>query len=71
LSACLDQHGLRTVEIEEEQVRVSAIDITEPGVLDTAPTIYKYMKHFTHNPEARGEQADRECVVSLMTAATS
>jgi Icc protein len=71
LSACLDQHALRVVEVGTEQVQISAVDVMESGVLDTAPTLYKHMKHFTPNPDARGEAADRECVVSLMTAGSA
>jgi predicted phosphodiesterase len=69
LSASLDQHGFRIVEIDEEEIRISAVDILEAGVLDHAPTLYQHMKHFSHNPEARGKDVEREVVIPLFTPA--
>ncbi|RCW51958.1 metallophosphoesterase family protein [Paenibacillus prosopidis] len=69
LSACLDQHGFRIVELTEEELRISAVDITDEEVLDNAPMLHQHMVHFTHNPNARGTDADREHVVPLLTAA--
>ncbi|HUC93080.1 MAG TPA: metallophosphoesterase [Paenibacillus sp.] len=68
LSACLDQHGFRVVDIDEEEIRITAVDVEETGVLEHAPTLHKHMNHFTHNPNARGEDADRKVVVPLFTA---
>ncbi|WP_199615991.1 metallophosphoesterase family protein [Paenibacillus alkalitolerans] len=70
LSACLDQHGFRMVEIGEEEIRISALDVTEAGVTDHATVLYRNMKHFKHNPDARGADSERECIVSLLTAAS-
>lgn len=69
LSACLDQHGFRIVELTEEELRISAVDITDADVLDNAPMLHQHMVHFSHNPNARGTDADREHVVPLLTAA--
>lgn len=69
LSACLDQHGFRIVELTDEELRISAVDITDADVLENAPMLHQHMVHFTHNPNARGTDADREFVVSLLTAA--
>ncbi|MGM0882877.1 MAG: metallophosphoesterase family protein [Bacillota bacterium] len=68
LSACLDQHGFRIVELTEEELRISAVDITDADVLDNAPMLHQHMVHFSHNPNARGTGADREHVVPLLTA---
>lgn len=68
LSACLDQHGFRIVELTEEELRISAVDIIDADVLENAPLLHQNMVHFTHNPKARGTDADRELVVSLLTA---
>ncbi|MDQ0116176.1 metallophosphoesterase family protein [Paenibacillus harenae] len=68
LSACLDQHGFRIVELTEEEIRISAVDITDADVLENAPMLHQHMVHFTPNPNARGTDADRELVVSLLTA---
>jgi Icc protein len=65
LSACLDQHGFRIVEIAGEDIRITAVDVTEGEVVDHAPTLHRHMKHFTHNPDARGTDAERECVIPL------
>lgn len=69
LSACLDQHGFRTVELTEEELRISAVDISDAEVLDNAPMLHQHMVHFTHNPNARGTDADRKLVIPLLTAA--
>ncbi|UUZ95242.1 metallophosphoesterase [Paenibacillus sp. P25] len=69
LSACLDQHGMRVVEVDQDEIRVSAVDITDPILPKTAETLYLHMKHFKHNPNARGKDEDRECIVSLSLAA--
>lgn len=69
LSACLDQHGLRIVEIERDEIRISAVDFTDAAIIDNVETLYNNMKHFKHNPDARGQETDRECVVALRLAA--
>jgi len=69
LSAVLDQHAVRLVDVDSDCIRIAAKDVEEAGVVEAAPTLYANMPHFRHNPEARGEAEDRECIVSL-TAAT-
>jgi 3',5'-cyclic-AMP phosphodiesterase len=69
LSACLDQHGVRIVEIEQEKICVSAVDITDAVLVENVETLYKNMDHFTHNPNARGKESDRECMVPLVLSA--
>ncbi len=68
VSACLDQHAVRIVDIEQEEIRISAVDIPDAVLTDNVQTLYKSMQHFTHNPEARGQDADRECNVPLVLA---
>lgn len=69
LSSVLDQHAFRVVDVEADAIRVTAVDVREGDALDTAATLYAHMPHFTHNPEARGEADDRECVVPLTATA--
>ena len=69
LSACLDQHGFRIVEFADEAITISAVDITDADVLENAPLLHQHMVHFSHNPDARGTDADRELVIPLLTAA--
>lgn len=69
LSACLDQHGFRIVEFADEAITISAVDITDADVLENAPLLHQNMVHFSHNPDARGTDADRELVIPLLTAA--
>ncbi|MFC5648660.1 metallophosphoesterase family protein [Paenibacillus solisilvae] len=68
LSACLDQHGFRIVEFAEDEIRISAVDITDADVLEHAPLLHQHMKHFSHNPDARGKDADRQLVIPLLSA---
>jgi len=69
LSACLDQHGFRIVELAQDEIRISAVDLTDADVLENAPMLHHHMVHFSHNPDARGTDADRELVIPLLTAA--
>ncbi|WP_036717513.1 metallophosphoesterase family protein [Paenibacillus harenae] len=69
LSACLDQHGFRIVDVTEEEIRISAVDITDADVVDHAPLLHRHMKHFRHNPDARGQETDRGLIVPLLTTA--
>ncbi|WP_209120990.1 metallophosphoesterase [Alkalihalobacillus sp. BA299] len=68
LPACLDLHTLRMVEIDEKEIRITPVDITNEKIVGCAPTLYNNMKHFTHNPEARGKESDRSCTVSLVAS---
>lgn len=68
LSACLDQHGFRVVEIDEEEIRISAIDIADEAVHTHAPMLHRHMKYFQHKPDARGKETDRGIVIPLQSA---
>ncbi|WP_227522023.1 metallophosphoesterase family protein [Bacillus solitudinis] len=65
MSACLDQHALRVIEISNEEISVSAIDILDEEVMKNAPMIYNNISHYRHQTDIRGEDIDRECCVSL------
>ncbi|MCJ8014907.1 metallophosphoesterase [Paenibacillus sp. KQZ6P-2] len=69
MSACLDQPGFRLVDIGNEAIRITAVDVTSPVVMDHAPVLHKHMKHFSPTPDARGGEEDRELVVELISAA--
>ncbi|XEC92926.1 metallophosphoesterase [Paenibacillus tarimensis] len=71
LSACLDQHAFRLVEIGREEILISAIDVADKDMENNASVLHKNMKHFSHNPEARGGIYDRECTVPLLSTANS
>lgn len=60
LSSCLDQPGFRLVDIAEESIRITAVDIIDPIVMDSLPLLHKHMKHFTPTAGSRGEDHDRE-----------
>jgi 3',5'-cyclic AMP phosphodiesterase CpdA len=66
LSAALDQHCFRIVELDQEEVTISAIDVHDHEVVKNAPTLHEHMNHFTHQPNARGSESDRECRISLV-----
>jgi len=65
LAACLDQHSIRLVELNPEQLQISPIDVTDEIVKENAITVYNNIKHFKHNPHARGEESDRKLVINL------
>ncbi|SFE07991.1 Calcineurin-like phosphoesterase [Paenibacillus catalpae] len=67
LSAGLDQHGFRIVDMKEDEIRIMAVDVTDAALTDHAPILHRHMKHFGHNPDARGMDADRETIVNLLT----
>jgi len=69
LSACLDQHAFRVVDIGEDDIRVAAVDLDEETLRQAAPVLHANMQHFRPTAEARGEAADRECAVRLDSAA--
>ncbi|MCM3715821.1 metallophosphoesterase [Alkalihalobacillus oceani] len=66
VSACLDQHALRLIELTPEEIIVSAVDVEDLVMAEAAPVVYKHMNHFTHQTDVRGEAIDRECRVSLL-----
>lgn len=69
LAAGLDYPGFTMVEVLEEEIRISSVDGEEPGILDHASSIYKHIRHFAHNPEARNIQASGEVAIPLLRAA--
>jgi Icc protein len=68
LSSSLDEHGFRIVECEEQQIRISAVDIADVDVAKHAALLHQHMSRYKPNPHARGVDSDREVVVSLMKA---
>jgi 3',5'-cyclic-AMP phosphodiesterase len=70
LSACLDQHAFRIVELAGEEIRISVHELEEDLSSHTS-VIYRHIKHFNHNPEARGTDGDRAIVIPLRMAAES
>ncbi|MEC0370304.1 metallophosphoesterase family protein [Paenibacillus chibensis] len=66
MSACLDQPGFRLVDIGEECIRITAVDVTDPRVLDSAPVLHQHMKHFSPTPHARGKEKDRELLLQKL-----
>ena len=67
LSACLDQPGFRIVDVGNDAIRISAVDVSTPDIMDHATLLHRHMKHFTPNPNARGEDQDRELTVPLIS----
>lgn len=65
LSACLDEHAYRLVEITGDEVLVQAVDVMDSTLPAQLPEILKYMKHFRATPHARGTEKDRNCSVQL------
>lgn len=69
LSACLDQHAFRVVEVDGAEIRISPVEVDVPELKHHTPVIYRHMEHFRPTPEARGEDQDRETVISLARGA--
>ncbi|MFU1795456.1 metallophosphoesterase family protein [Paenibacillus azoreducens] len=67
LSACLDQPGFRLVDIGNKAIRISAVDVSNPEVLEHAQLLHQHIKHFTPTLNARGQDRDRELVVQLLS----
>ncbi|WP_088103279.1 metallophosphoesterase family protein [Halalkalibacter urbisdiaboli] len=67
LSACLDQHALRVVEVNQNEINISAKDILDKEIVENASLVYENMEHFTHQTDVRGEDSDRECKISLLS----
>lgn len=65
VSACLDQHAFRVVEIGDTEIRITAADVDVPELLLHTPVIFRHMEHFHPTAEARGTAADREAVIAL------
>lgn len=67
-SACLDQQAFRQIEITEDEIVITAIDIADEALSNHAATIYNHINHYKHQPDARGDAEDRACTVSLLPA---
>jgi len=70
LSACLDQHAFRIAELAGEELRISVCELEDDLSAHTG-VIYRHLKHFRHNPEARGTDGDRARIIPLRVAARS
>ncbi|MFB9326394.1 metallophosphoesterase family protein [Paenibacillus aurantiacus] len=68
LSACIDQHGFRVVELGERDIRITAVDCDDADMAAHARRLHGLMPHFRHNPDARGQAEERECLVACLTA---
>ncbi|MDF2935976.1 MAG: metallophosphoesterase [Paenibacillaceae bacterium] len=69
VSACLDQHAFRVVEISGSEIRISALDVDAPELHLQTPVIFRHMEHFRPTPEERGTELDRETVITLVRGA--
>ncbi|MDT0162806.1 MULTISPECIES: metallophosphoesterase [Bacillaceae] len=68
-SACLDQQAVRVIEIGQEEISVSAIDLDDDFLVEKAGFIAGNIPHFGPTPAARGTQEQRECRIPLNAAA--
>ncbi|WP_308638279.1 metallophosphoesterase family protein [Paenibacillus silvisoli] len=66
VSACLDQPAFRIIDIGEDSVRISAVDVEEAGLSDHAATLHDHMNFFSPTAEARGTDTEREIVIPLL-----
>lgn len=66
VSACLDQHAFRVVEIGDTEIRITAAEVDVPELQLHTPVIFRHMEHFHPTAEARGTKADRETVIALV-----
>ncbi|MNC49079.1 hypothetical protein D3C75_982290 [compost metagenome] len=69
VSACLDQHAFRVVEVGNSEIRISATDVDVPELHLHTPVIYRHVEHFHPTPEARGTELDRETIITLTRGA--
>lgn len=69
ISACLDQHAFRVVDIHPLEITVMATDVDVPELHLHTPVIFRHMEHFRPTPEARGTALDREIVIPLARGA--
>ncbi|MBB3131001.1 3',5'-cyclic AMP phosphodiesterase CpdA [Paenibacillus rhizosphaerae] len=68
LSACLDQPGFRIVDIAEDAIRITPVEVMDPTLPDHMALLHRHMKHFSPNPDARGMEDDRALLVPLPIA---
>lgn len=66
LSACLDEHAFRIVELGEDYIDVTAVDIEDAELPVQLPEIHLHIKHFSPAVHARGTELERACRVMLM-----
>jgi len=64
-SACLDQHAFRLIEIGENEITVTAIDVNDSAIAQSAPIIYDNINHFSPTAAARGTDEHRNCHIPL------
>ncbi|SFI70080.1 Calcineurin-like phosphoesterase [Paenibacillus sp. UNC496MF] len=69
LSAGLDLPGYRIVELDGERIRIAAVDVDVEGLLEHGAALHRNMKHFSPNPNARGQETDRQIEIVLPAAA--
>lgn len=65
VSAFLDQPAFRIIDISNTDIRVTASDLTDDVIARNAPVIYNNMDHFSHTKDARGQESDRQCTITL------
>ncbi|GAB6930854.1 hypothetical protein JCM10914A_48370 [Paenibacillus sp. JCM 10914] len=65
LSACLDQHAYRIVEIEDEYIHIHAVDIDDVELSRLLSDIHPHMKYFSPTANARGTELERACSILL------
>lgn len=67
-SACLDQQAFRLIELDDESITISSIDLEDEELAINASIIYENINHFRHKPDARGTDDQRNCTISLIPA---
>ncbi len=67
-AACLDEQSFRVIEIQDEQIVVSSIDLDDEALKQNATLIYENMNHFKHRTDAKGINEDCNCTVSLLSS---
>lgn len=65
-SACLDQQSFRIIDIEKEEINIASLDIIDKDLTESASIIYNNINYFRHNPNARGQESDRQCRIPLL-----
>ncbi|MFC4323768.1 metallophosphoesterase family protein [Litchfieldia salsa] len=66
-SACLDQQAMRLIEINEDEILVKAIDLTDPLIEESSQIIANNILHFSPQLEARGTEENRNCRIPLLS----
>ncbi|MEK5058409.1 metallophosphoesterase family protein [Paenibacillus shunpengii] len=71
LSACLDEHAFRMVELGDDYIDITAVDIEDAELPKQLPEIHLHMKHFSPSVHARGTELERGCRVMLTSQQAS